>query len=85
VTAPINAGNVTAVAFSGTGEAGAELHYSFSDGVGRLAVSGVVIIEAPGDFSASSLDLSSLADGDVAFALFVRDAAGNDRVKSCPR
>lgn len=74
-TAPINAGNQTTVSFSGTGEAGATLNWSISDGTN--SITGTLVVPGSGSFTVSNQDVSSLNDGTATYTLTLQDTSTN--------
>ncbi|MEK7514769.1 MAG: Ig-like domain-containing protein [Patescibacteria group bacterium] len=76
---PINAGNVTAVTITGTGEANASLAWSINDDNALTpAVTGVGTVDGLGAISISGINVSSLDDDlDLTLSITQTDAAGN--------
>lgn len=76
---PINAGNVTAVTITGTGEIGATLDWSITDDASSSVVdSGSDVVDGSGNISVTGIDVSGLADDlDLTLSVTQTDAAGN--------
>ncbi len=76
VTNPVNVANEHSVGGNGTGDAGATVLLSVTDGTNSVS-GGPTTIGANGTWTISGIDVSSLSDGDLTFIATAMDAAGN--------
>ncbi len=76
VTDPVNSGNPTSVAISGTSEAGATISVTITDGSNTTAAQ-TTTVAAGGTWSLSGINVSSLTDGTITYSVTATDAAGN--------
>ena len=81
VTDPISLDNEHAVQISGTGEVGATISLVANSGTETTAAQ-TTTVDASGNWSISSLNVSSLADGTITFTATATDAAGNTATAS---
>jgi hypothetical protein len=77
VTEVVNLANVAVASASGTGEVGANIGLTVTDGVTTTAPVNTVV-GAGGTWSISGIDLSGLADGTITYTVIATDAAGNE-------
>ena len=75
-TDPINASNESNVAANGTGEVGATISLTASDG-DITTVEYTTVVGEDGTWSIAGIDVSSLADGTITFMATATDAEGN--------
>lgn len=73
-TSPINAGNQTAAAITGTADPGAAIALTISDGVKTIAA---LTTATAGHWSFAGLNLSALKDGTITFNVKAVDSLGN--------
>ena len=73
---PINLENVASASAAGTGETGATISVTASDGTNTTAPV-TAVVDADGNWSVAGIDLGSLADGQITYAAVASDAAGN--------
>jgi large repetitive protein len=76
VTNPINAANVAAVAASGTGQSGATVTLTVTDGV-TTTISYTTTIDNAGNWSITGIDVTALAEGTLTFTAVADDGASN--------
>ena len=77
-TSPINQSNENNVSLVGTGEANGILNYSIDDSNPLTpAVTGVIPIDASGNFKKNDIDVSSLDDGILNLTVNTTDSNGN--------
>jgi hypothetical protein len=75
-TDPIDPGNETSAATSGTGEVGASIQVFVTDGTNSTADFNTVVA-GDGTWSVTSIDVSGLDDGTITYTVTATDAAGN--------
>ncbi len=76
VTDPINGGSASTVTISGTGEIGATITVTASDGT-NTTTQYQVTVSQNGTWTISGIDTSGLADGSIEFTAIAADDAGN--------
>ena len=83
ITDPINGGNATTVSVAGTGEIGATITVTVSDGT-NTTTQYQATVGQDGTWTISGIDASSLADGSVDFNIVAGDDAGNTTAQTDP-
>jgi len=76
VTSPINAGKATTAGISGTGEVGAIISVTVSDGTHSTAAK-TTTVGTGGTWTISGINVNSLSDGTVTYIATATDSAGN--------
>ncbi|MDP3043456.1 MAG: Ig-like domain-containing protein [bacterium] len=76
LTDPVNDGNKTTVAITGTGEANANINWTITDKDSKN-VSGTGVVDGSGNISITGIDVTTLADGTLTLSLTLTDSAGN--------
>jgi hypothetical protein len=77
VTDPVNSVNANAASASGTGEVGATISLTATDGTNNAAVV-TTTVAGDGTWAIAAIDVSGLNDGTITFLAKATDAAGND-------
>ncbi len=75
-TDPVNAANAAGATASGTGEVGASIALTVTDGV-NTTTEYTTTVAANGTWSVIAIDLSALDDGTITYMVTASDAAGN--------
>ncbi len=75
ITNPVNNSNKAAVTISGTGEAGATINYSITDGT--HTVSNSAVVSGGGAYSITNVNLTTIDDGSRTVYVTATDAASN--------
>ena len=78
ITNPINNGNKTNISISGNGEVGATVNYTISNGAPNI--SGTTTVDNNGNFSVTSINVSTLPDGTLTLSVTLTDDAGNTSI-----
>jgi cyclophilin family peptidyl-prolyl cis-trans isomerase len=76
VTNPINMGSATATTASGTGEVGATIILTATDGTNTVTAP-TATVAANGTWTINNFDIHTLADGTITFSATATDTAGN--------
>ncbi|PCI29969.1 hypothetical protein COB55_01150 [Candidatus Wolfebacteria bacterium] len=77
---PVNIANVSSISITGTGEANGVVAYTISDVGDAHEVTGISTVSEGGTISISSINTSTLDDGDLTLSVTVTDSAENTSV-----